>query len=179
MRSAYKLLPNYTYEDYLNWEGRWELIEGIPYAMAPAPIPEHQFVSSNLSGEFRSALKKAGCGCKVYQPIDYKISEDTVLNPDLLVICQPVTKKYLDFPPDLVVEILSPSTAMKDRHTKFQLYQEQKIPYYIIVDVSNKSVEVYRLENDQYSLQPIQQNRPSHFGLSQCSFEVVFENIWE
>lgn len=179
MSSAYKLLPQYTYEDYLIWEGRWELIEGIPYAMAPTPIPEHQFVSGNIHSEFRAALKKAGCGCKVYQPIDYKISEETVLNPDLLVLCQPITKKYLDFPPDLVVEILSPSTAMKDKHTKFQLYQAQKIPYYIIVDASIKSIEVYYLEKEQYQLQAVQQEQPCLFQLSGCSFEIVFANIWE
>jgi Uma2 family endonuclease len=179
MSSAYKLLPHYTYHDYLQWEGKWELIDGIPYAMAPTPIPEHQFVSSNISGEFRSALKKSNCGCKVYQPIDYKISEETVLNPDLLIVCQPIAKNFLDFPPDLVVEILSPSTAMKDRHTKFQLYQQQKIPYYIIVDASNRSVEIYYFNGEQYQLQTLQQSQPFSFEFSHCRFELVFANIWD
>lgn len=172
-------MPQYTYDDYLNWEGKWELIEGIPHSMISSFVPEHQLVSGNLHAEFRSALKKSGCNCKVYQPIDYKISEETVLNPDLLIVCQPITKKYLDFPPDLVVEILSPSTAMKDRHTKFQLYQEQKIPYYIIINTGNRAVEIYQWDNEKYHLQPLQQNQPFTFHFSHCHFELVFANIWD
>ncbi len=48
MSSGIKILPHYTYEDYCQWEGRWELIEGIPYAMSPAPVPGNQWVSSNI-----------------------------------------------------------------------------------------------------------------------------------
>ncbi len=58
MNNAIKILPHYTYEDYLQWKGRWELIEGIPYAMSPQPVPKHQRIAVNLSTEFRIALKK-------------------------------------------------------------------------------------------------------------------------
>ena len=58
MLSAIKILPHYTYEEYCQWEGRWELIAGIPYAMCPATAPRHQCVSSNIKGEIRNALKK-------------------------------------------------------------------------------------------------------------------------
>ena len=68
MSSAYKILPHYTYEDYCRWEGQWELIDGIPYAMSPAPRPEHQSIATNLAAELRLALKKNKCNCKVYQP---------------------------------------------------------------------------------------------------------------
>lgn len=77
--------------------------------MSPAPGPEHQFVAGNLHAEFRNALKTKGCDCKVYQPIDYKISEDTILNPDLLLVCKPIAKAFLDFAPELIAEILSPA----------------------------------------------------------------------
>ncbi len=171
-------LPHYTYEDYCRWEGQWELIEGIPYAMSPMPRPEHQAVATNLSAEFRSALKTANCSCKVYQPIDYKVEEDTVLNPDLLIVCKPITKQFLDFTPDLVVEILSPATELKDHHTKFEIYQQQKIPYYIIVDVDKKYVEVFHLSENKYDPVLIEQNEPLAFTLTGCSFRVIFENIW-
>ena len=49
--SAIKLLPHYTYEDYCNWEGRWELIDGIPFAMSPAPTPRHQWLIANIIAE--------------------------------------------------------------------------------------------------------------------------------
>jgi hypothetical protein len=94
MSSAYKILPHYTYEDYYRWEGQWELIDGIPYAMSPAPRPEHQNIAGNLHAEIRSALKKSGCSCKAYQPIDYKISNDTILNPDLLIVYKPIKEAF-------------------------------------------------------------------------------------
>src|SRR5436190_426779 len=117
MSSAIKILPHYTYEDYRHWEGRWELIDGIPYAMSPAPIPLHQLVSANLIAMLYIALKKSNCkNCKVYDFIDIKVSEDTILQPDLSIVCKPITENFLDFPAALVVEILSPATALKDRN---------------------------------------------------------------
>lgn len=179
MASAYKLLPHYTYDDYKHWEGKWELINGIPYAMSPAPRPEHQAVATSLASELRIALKKENCTCKVYQPIDYKIAEDTILNPDLLILCQPITKQFLDFAPELVVEILSPATALKDRHTKFELYQQQKIPYYLIVDVDEKMVEVYQLsDTNEYQKRDVDQRQPFSFSVAQCRFSVQFDAIW-
>lgn len=176
MASAYKLLPQYTYEDYLQWEGRWELIDGVPYAMAPMPVPEHQSVATNLASELRTALKKSGC--KVYQPIGYKLSDDTVFNPDLLVVCKPIKKKYLDFRPDVVVEILSESTAMKDRHIKYPRYEAEGIPYYLIVDAEARTVELYQLVKTKYQRQSFDQNLPHTFNLDDCSFSIVINQIW-
>jgi hypothetical protein len=88
MSVAHRYLPHYTYDDYVHWEGQWELIDCIPYAMSPAPVPQHQWIASNLGAKFRDALKNACCHCKVYMPIDYKLSEDTVFNPDLLIVCK-------------------------------------------------------------------------------------------
>lgn len=52
MGNVVKILPHYTYEDYLQWEGKWEVIEGLPFAMSPAPLPSHQRIAANLSIEF-------------------------------------------------------------------------------------------------------------------------------
>ncbi|HEX8357317.1 MAG TPA: Uma2 family endonuclease, partial [Segetibacter sp.] len=118
MGKLVKILPHYTYDDWINWEGQWELIDGIPYAMSPMPVPKHQTVASNLTIEFGNELKKCK-SCKIYQPLDYKISDDIIIQPDLLIVCGKIEKKYLDFPPALVIEILSPATALKDKHSKF------------------------------------------------------------
>lgn len=179
MTGAYKILPHYTYADYLKWEGNWELIDGIPYAMSPAPKPRHQAVAGNLHAEFRAALKKGKCGCTAYQPLDYKISEDTVLNPDFLVVCKPITEAFLDFPPELVAEILSPATALKDRHTKFEIYRQQRIPYYLIIDVEREAVEIYQLVGEAYELQPIDQEQPFFFHFSGCHTSITFNDIWQ
>jgi Uma2 family endonuclease len=179
MSSAYKILPHYTYEDYCRWEGRWELIDGIPHAMSPLPGIRHQAVAGNLHAEFRAALRSSGCTCKVYQPIDYKIADDTILNPDLLIVCKPIIKAFLDFTPDLIVEILSPATALKDRHTKFDLYQQQKISYYLIVDIDKRIVEVYKLsKEDLYERLSFDAQKIFELDIAGCRFGVVFENIW-
>ena len=57
MAYANKILPHYTYEDYVHWEGRWELHEGHPIAMSPMPVPKHQWVAAALKGEFFVAIK--------------------------------------------------------------------------------------------------------------------------
>src|SRR5689334_2550335 len=109
MSGAVKILPYYTYEDYVQWEGKWELIDGIPYAMSPSATPKHQIIANTLGALFYIALKNCK-HCKAAQATDFKIAEDTVVQPDLAVLCRPTDKKFIDFPPALVVEILSPST---------------------------------------------------------------------
>ena len=154
MSNAYKILPYYTYNEWVLWEGKWELIDGIPYAMSPSPAPRHQRVAAELRYELSLAIKNSGCvKCKTYDPVDYKISDDTILIPDILIVCNDIKKAYLDFPPSLVVEILSPSTALKDRNTKFQLYEKEKVKYYLIADTDTKAIEIYQLINEKYELQ--------------------------
>ena len=143
------------------------------------PRLEHQKVASRLTAQFQNAIEKEGCSCSVYQPIDYKIAEDTILNPDLLIVCKPITKQLLDFAPELVVEILSPATALKDRHTKFEIYQQQQILYYILVDVDTKKIEVWQLnETGKYGEVLIDEKKPQLFAFNNCSFSIAFDNIW-
>lgn len=179
MGYAHKILPSYTYNEYCQWEGKWELIEGFAYAMSPAPKPKHQAVAGNLHAELRAALKAASCKCKVYQPLDYKIAEDTVLQPDLLVVCKPIVKPYLDFAPQLVVEILSPATALKDRHTKYEIYRQQGIPYYILIEPDAETVEVFTLSADGvYQNHLFTQANQCHFSWEDCAFDFDFNTIW-
>lgn len=179
MNVAHKYLPHYTYEDYIHWEGQWELIDGIPYAMSPSPVPKHQWVANNLGAEFRAALKKSGCQCKAYIPIDYKLSDDTVFQPDFLIVCQPITKKYLDFPPEVVVEILSESTRLKDRNVKFPKYEAEGIPYYLMIDPDTNSLEVHRIIDGRYQRQVLDQEKPFQFTLNESHFEMLFDAIWD
>ena len=181
MSSAIKILPHYTYEDYCNWEGRWELIDVIPYAMSPAPIPMHQLVSAKLIALFFNALKKNKCkDCQVYNFIDIKISEDTIVQPDASIVCKPIKKKFLDFPATLVVEILSPATSFKDRHVKFPLYEQMGVKYFLIIDIDKKSIEINTLTNNKYQLTNYTESEPFHFILDDdCTIDVELNNIWE
>ena len=136
-------------------------------------------IASRLTAEFQNAIEKESCECSVYQPIDYKVAKDTILNPDLLIVCKPITKQFLDFSPELVVEILSPATVLKDRHTKFEIYQQQQILYNIIVDIDTKRVKVWQLnEAGKYSQVSIDETKTQLFAFKDCSFSIVFENIW-
>ncbi len=179
--SAVKLLPYYTYDDYCNWEGRWEVIDGIPFAMNPAPTPRHQLLVVNIAFELKTAIKKSKCkSCKVYDFIDTKIEEDTILQPECSIVCKAINKKFIDFPAELVVEILSPSTALKDRHTKFSIYEKFGIKYYIIVDEEKEEVEIYCLEHSKYIIQENSQDIPFTFSIdNDCKIDVLLKNIWE
>lgn len=182
MDSALRVLPHYTYTDYLEWEGRWEIIEGIPYAMSPAPTPRHQLIAANIKYELISGIKKANCGnCHVYDFIDFKPAEDVVVQPDALIICGSVKKNFLDFPPSLVVEILSPSTALKDRNNKYIIYESQKIPYYLIIDPDNNVIEVYKLNTqNKYAMEVFDPALPYTFNLKdECSIDATLANIWQ
>ena len=178
MSIANKIIPHYTYDDWVHWEGSWELIEGHPIAMSPAPIPRHQKISAKLISQFTRALEGSGCkDCEVYNFIDYKIEEDTILQPDILIVCGEIEKKYLDFPPAIVVEILSPSTALKDRHTKYELYEQQGVKYYLIVDTDKKEIEIYELSGKEYKMLP--KSGSDKFELADdCSITPDFSNVF-
>jgi Uma2 family endonuclease len=179
MGLAEKYIPHYTYDDWFHWEGRWELIEGIPVAMSPMPLPEHQRVASELGTQFTLAIRKSECkDCRVYQPIDYKIKEDTIVEPDLLIVCGKITKRFLDFPPALIVEILSKSTEEKDRGIKFDYYQQEGVKYYLLVDVNKKTIETYELISGVYLLQNLD-NRFEFQLNGICSVRPELLRIWD
>lgn len=173
---ATKILPYYTFSDWERWEGDWELIEGLPFAMSPAPMPKHQRISGNIFQQCNQSLKKCKA-CKIYQAIDWIIKEDTILQPDVLVVCGNI-KHRLNFPPELCIEILSPATALKDRNNKFFIYQEQKVKYYLIIDPEINAVEVYTHNGDKY--EPTTHAGIYHFTFSQnCAAKINFNTIWE
>lgn len=178
MSIANKIIPHYTYDDWIHWKGQWELIEGYPIAMSPAPVPEHQKVSAKIISKFDKALENSKCThCAVYNFIDYKIAEDTIVQPDTLIVCGIIKKKFLDFPPALVVEILSPSTSLKDRHTKYELYEQQGVKYYLIADVDKKTIEVYELKVKKY--EQLSHSTPHHFVLANdCSITPDLSNVF-
>ncbi len=174
MGAIRQYLPHYTSKDYERWEGRWELIKGVAISMSPMPSPRHQRISAALTEMLLSAIRASGCKkCTVYQPIDYFIDEDTIINPDLLIVCKPIKGQYLTFPPELVVEILSPSTAVKDRNTKYDLYQNEEIPYYIIIDPDTDSAEIYHLTDGVYK-----QVKTDIFDINGCMVQIEIEKVF-
>ena len=153
----------YTFADVQTWNDgeRAELIGGEVFLMAPALARGHQKVSGELFAQLHAYLK--GKRCEVYAaPFDVRLFEqdgdspedvDTVVEPDISVVCDP--SKLDDIgckgAPDLVMEILSPSTTRHDKFTKFNLYQRAGVREYWIVDPSDKSVQVFVLEDGRYT----------------------------
>ena len=170
--------PSYTYTDYKEWEGKWELIYGIPYAMAPAPTIRHQTVSNKIAWQLQELLKECN-KCQALLPVDWKIDDTTVVQPDNLVICHnPHKAAYLKKAPKIIFEILSESTAFKDKNLKYELYEKEGVAYYIIVDPQDDIAKVYKLQNGYYIKQCDAYKDIVTFQLKECSFNFDFSLIW-
>lgn len=147
----------FTYRHYKTWPDaeRWELIEGQAWNMSPAPNRPHQRLQRKLGGAIDRFLEGKPCEL-YYAPFDVLLPDgkeeddevDTVVQPDILVYCDrsKLTEAGARGAPDLVVEILSPSTAKKDQHDKFSLYERHGVREYWIVDPEGRWLCVYRLE---------------------------------
>jgi Uma2 family endonuclease len=146
----------YTYADYAAWDDdkRYELIDGKVFMLA-APTREHQAISFELSYQIGSFLR--GKPCKAFAaPFDVRLNagerDDTVVQPDIVVVCDhsKLTKAGCTGAPDMVIEILSPSTAGKDRVLKFNKYLQAGIREYWVIEPDSKTVSVHLLKNGEY-----------------------------
>ena len=179
----------YTYADYCKWpdDERWELIDGIAYAMA-APSLVHQRILLNFARQLGDFLDGKTCMVLI-APCDVRLNadgaDDDVVQPDVFVVCD---KKKLEIGksvvgvPDLVIEILSPTSASHDMIRKYRLYQRAGVSEYWIVDPIEKVLIVNTLRDGEYS-------KPAYFEsdekavpvsvLEGCSINLVavFEGI--
>jgi Uma2 family endonuclease len=170
---------HYTLEDYRRWEGDWELIEGRPYAMSPAPGITHQKISLAIASQLLERLSTHGCDrCVVVQDIDYEISDDTVVRPDVVVVCD-YEGERLTIAPEIVFEIISPSTARRDETAKFELYRREGVKYYILVYPSLGTAKLYRLQSDGNYLKVNDFRKElTSFELDKCTLTFDFSKIW-
>ena len=170
-------LPHYNHADYKRWEGSWELIEGIPYAMTPYPALRHQRISQKIAWQLEELL--GNCPkCQALIALDWIVNDNTVVQPDNLVICHEPTGDFLTQAPALIFEILSPSTAQKDRVTKFRIYEQEGVPWYCLVDPENRVAKIYRLHEKQYVKQADVSRESHEFRLLDCRFDFDFSKIW-
>ena len=153
----------YTYADYLTWKfkERVELYKGRLMKMSPAPSFTHQDISMNITRFLLKYLEKKPCKL-IAAPFDVRLKDskkpvvdsefNTVVQPDLVAICDldKIDERGCKGSPDLVVEILSPGNTKKEIGIKFDLYQENKIPEYWIVDPASSYILVYYLKDDKY-----------------------------
>lgn len=178
MTAAEKLDEHFTYGDYRKWppEEQWELIEGVPYMMT-APTRLHQLFAFEIGFQIRTFL--ADRRCSVYAaPFDVRLPHqdeaddevDTTVQPDVAVICDrdKLDDKGCRGAPDWAIEVLSPSTAIKDMDTKRQLYEKHGVREYWIVHPTDHWLMIYTLDDaGRYNPQPrmVSLEEPTPVGL--------------
>jgi Uma2 family endonuclease len=149
----------WTYEDYLNLPDdgcRYEIIEGILY-MSNAPSFDHQYTVMEIAFNLKSFVNQNKLGYVLTAPFEIHLAEKTrPVQPDVLFIGAErgllQGAKYFEGSPDLVVEVLSPSTRRLDQFTKFSAYEKAQVPEYWIADPKSRLVQVYTLDNQEYVL---------------------------
>jgi len=155
----------YTYSEYAQWsdEHRYELIDGFAYMMS-APSMSHQRILQELFRKFADYLDEKPCEVFI-APCDVCLSgkgddDDTVVQPDIFIVCDEskITEKYCNGAPDLIIEVLSPSTAKLDRMKKLNKYLQAGVREYWIADPIDKGVVVHLLEDGKYVVNAYDEN---------------------
>src|SRR4051812_14161499 len=146
-----------------------ELIDG-ELIVSPAPIPEHQNVSIELIILLRGLIPN---GKLYHAPIDVYFDEANIVQPDILWVAENglcfIGDKRLEGAPDLIVEILSPSTARRDKNKKFLLYEKHGVREYWLVDSQAQYIEVWRLEDGKFAPKGV-------FGPGETFISTVLDN---
>jgi len=171
-------LPYYRYDDYIQWEGDWELINGIAYAMSPSPMFTHQALSMLLGSNLTQSLKNCK-DCMIVSEMDYKLADDTVLRPDIALVCGQTKGAYIKKAPELIVEIVSQSSVTRDEKLKFSLYQTEKVKYYILLYPEDLKAKIYELQDNRYEKIIDLLEGSFEFDKLECSVKVDFDFVFE
>jgi len=173
----------YTYEDYV------KLPEGAPYQliggeliMTPAPTPYHQIVSRKIMSLLIQYVEKNNLGEILYSPIDVYFSEEDVFQPDIIFISKErlniIGETKIEGAPDLIIEILSPSTAYYDLGRKYKIYEKSGVREYWIVHPERKSIEIYQNQEGQFKLIQMAKEKDTVNSSLFKDFELNLEKIF-
>lgn len=151
----------YTYRDYLQWPGdvRYELIDGEPMMMAPAPALDHQDIAGEMYFQLRQQLDGKTCRAFI-APLDVRLPRgneadddiDVVVQPDVLVVCNPaqLDRRGVRGAPAWVAEVISPASAAHDQITKRRIYERAGVAEYWLVHPVERTVTIYTLKAGEY-----------------------------
>lgn len=158
---ATEVIPKLTYEDFrqLPYDGkRYELVCGEVH-VTPAPNTRLQFILRRLAASLERHLARNPAGEFAFAPLDVRLATDIVLQPDLIFVSaarlQILSEDFVSGAPDIVVEILSPSTSAHDRATKIPLYAQTGVPEIWLIDPQAETVEVLKLQGKKYLVDSI------------------------
>ncbi|MFA5353214.1 MAG: Uma2 family endonuclease [Thermodesulfovibrionales bacterium] len=168
----------YTWQDYLTWpdEERWEVIDGVAYTMTPSPTEYHQRIAGNFYVALRERLKNYHC--RAYMaPLDVYYDDLNFVQPDVFIVCdRSKVRDRIYGAPDLIIEIISPSTSLKDKREKKKLYEKFGVKEYIIIHPEELIVERYYLTGEKY---PEAEVFGPYETLPLCLFEGTEIPLWE
>ena len=167
---------HYTVRDHAAWEGDWELIHGAPYAMSPSPGVTHQSVSGAILNQMLDALRDCA-QCHALMGMDWDVSDDTVVRPDVMVICHELDERVTRTP-EIIFEVISPRTAERDERTKFELYQKEGVEWYVLVYPEHKTAKVYQRVQGQLQKAGDFSGERFTFTVKNCALDIVFGEIW-
>jgi len=174
----------YTYEDYLKTpdDKRYELIEG-ELLMTPSPITNHQRISGRIEFALRKFVSENDLGEVFDAPYDVYLDDENVVQPDMMFISKGRSKiigeKNLQGAPDLVVEILSESTAYRDLIQKKKLYAKFGVKEYWIVVPEEKTIDIYNLKDKAYILYKSYSKDATLESMSLRGFRIELKNIFK
>lgn len=145
-------MDNLAYADEYYPQIITELIAGKIVMMSPRPRTRHMEVSGEIFAEFRNYLK--GKKCRPFMELDVYLDEENRYIPDVMIVCNPdiIKDDGIHGAPDLIVEVLSPSTAKYDRGIKKDIYEQAGVKEYWIVDTFAKSIEAYHNISGRFRL---------------------------
>lgn len=146
---------SYTYRDYRNFpeDFRCEIIDGLVYDMTPAPPVKHQRVAGKIFRLAANHLEREGVPCHAFiAPTDVVLAEDQVVQPDVFLVCgeKMIPDMAIFGAPDVVFEVISTSTEVRDRREKMRLYERHDVREYFLVQPEQEFVEKYMKEGEIY-----------------------------
>ncbi len=171
-------IRHYTYQDYKLWEGQWELFDGFPVAMSPAPTITHQAIAYEISRQLGNSIEDCE-RCFVLGEEDYKLADDTILRPDVVLICDEPHDAYITKAPEIIVEVVSLSTARDDEGYKFQRYEAEKVRYYVLVYPKELYAKVYKLKDGKYDKQGDFSRETYDFEETLCKVSIDFDRVFK
>lgn len=154
MSTAERFIPNYSIRDYQRWQGDWELIDGVAIAMTPSPFGRHERIVARIVHLLLSSIESQACDCQVYAGLDWIVHEHTIVRPDVMVVCGEQPDEHLQRPPVLVVEVMSPSTQITDRTTKFEIYETNGVSFYVLIDPDTSHLACWERIGNRFERRP-------------------------
>lgn len=180
--AAARLRPRYTWSDYRTWtdDQRWEIVGGDAYLMSPSPTSRHQRMSGELYRQMANHFRGKRC-VAIPAPMDVVLSEEDVVQPDILVVCDPdqIKRTHIEGPPTLVVEILSASSEVMDRRLKLELYARAGVKEYWLVSPWPSYVEVLVLEGTKYRVEQVMAKEQELVSPSFPDLKITLSDVFD